>query len=491
MANYSIGDLDRVVLMRDAGGGAYEPYEAGSGGVTDHGLLTGLADDDHAQYALADGTRGTFEVSGAVSTHAGLTATHGATGAVVGTTNTQTLTNKTLTTPTIGSFANAGHTHADAAGGGTVDHGVLTGLADDDHTQYGLLAGRASGQTLIGGTAASEVLRLQSTAHASKGVVRFGAGSTSYYDEVLDRLSLGRSATASGVLEVGEASTTITSGSLNTLYSAMTPAPASSSSATYRAGYFAANITSASTITGSVVGVSGVAYHQGSNNITNLYGLQLQAFLGPIFGAPSGTPSATNYYGAVFQVLCKSTASTAATDQVGGYFSNRHSGTGTITRLTSAHIEYGAIDAGSTTGTVSTMYGAKVSRRNPAGTNVLSNGTITNLYALYIDGLPTGPTYTNTPHQLYLESNSRATVAIRQVGSTNETNRFNARTLIGADADPATSAVLELQSTTGALLLPRMTTAQRDAMTAVDGMLIYNTTTTVVEAREAGAWVNI
>ena len=35
------------------------------------------------------------------STHAGLTATHGATGAVVGTTNTQTLTNKTLTSPTI------------------------------------------------------------------------------------------------------------------------------------------------------------------------------------------------------------------------------------------------------------------------------------------------------------------------------------------------------------------------------------------------------
>jgi hypothetical protein len=36
-----------------------------------------------------------------------------------------------------------------------------------------------------------------------------------------------------------------------------------------------------------------------------------------------------------------------------------------------------------------------------------------------------------------------------------------------------------------------MTTAQRDAMTAVDGMMIYNTTTAVVEAREAGAWVNL
>ena len=36
-------------------------------------------------------------------------------------TGTQTLTNKTLTTPTtIGSFANAAHTHADAAGGGSL-----------------------------------------------------------------------------------------------------------------------------------------------------------------------------------------------------------------------------------------------------------------------------------------------------------------------------------------------------------------------------------
>lgn len=30
----------------------------GGGGVTDHGVLTGLTDDDHSQYSLADGTRG-------------------------------------------------------------------------------------------------------------------------------------------------------------------------------------------------------------------------------------------------------------------------------------------------------------------------------------------------------------------------------------------------------------------------------------------------
>ena len=45
---------DRTVIFRGTLGG-------GSGsGVTDHGALSGLADDDHSQYALADGSRGDF-----------------------------------------------------------------------------------------------------------------------------------------------------------------------------------------------------------------------------------------------------------------------------------------------------------------------------------------------------------------------------------------------------------------------------------------------
>jgi hypothetical protein len=33
---------------------------AAGGGVTDHGALAGLGDDDHPQYLLEDGTRGSF-----------------------------------------------------------------------------------------------------------------------------------------------------------------------------------------------------------------------------------------------------------------------------------------------------------------------------------------------------------------------------------------------------------------------------------------------
>ena len=49
------------------------------------------------------------------------------------------------------------------------DHGALTGLAADDHTQYAILAGRGSGQTLQGGTSGSATLQLSSTSNASKG----------------------------------------------------------------------------------------------------------------------------------------------------------------------------------------------------------------------------------------------------------------------------------------------------------------------------------
>ena len=53
---------------------------------------------------------------------------------------------------------------------------------------------------------------------------------------------------------------------------------------------------------------------------------------------------------------------------------------------------------------------------------------------------------------------------------------------------PATSAKLDITSTAGALLVPRMTTTQRDALTAVNGMIIYNTTDNQMQGRVNGAW---
>jgi len=61
-----------------------------------------LTDDDHLYPSHINELRTEVDVREAdLTTHAADTTTHAATGAVVGTTNTQTLTNKTLTDPTI------------------------------------------------------------------------------------------------------------------------------------------------------------------------------------------------------------------------------------------------------------------------------------------------------------------------------------------------------------------------------------------------------
>jgi hypothetical protein len=73
--------------------------------------------------------------------------------------------------------------------GGVTEHGLLDGLADDGHTQYALLTGRAGGQTFTGGTESGNNLTLITTSHATKGKVILGT--LSAYDQVNDRLGIG------------------------------------------------------------------------------------------------------------------------------------------------------------------------------------------------------------------------------------------------------------------------------------------------------------
>ena len=55
-----------------------------------------------------------------------------------------------------------------AVSAGATDHGALTGLSDDDHAQYALLAGRTGGQTLYGGDADNNDI----TIHGTRSAVR-------------------------------------------------------------------------------------------------------------------------------------------------------------------------------------------------------------------------------------------------------------------------------------------------------------------------------
>lgn len=114
-----------------------------SGASTDHAILTNLAWSTSGHTGTAstiaafDGTGATtnitpssypvsnFQDNGTYMDNA----THNAAGLTtqyVGTTNIQTLTNKTLTTPTISDFTNATHGHTSNASGGTISYTNLT-----------------------------------------------------------------------------------------------------------------------------------------------------------------------------------------------------------------------------------------------------------------------------------------------------------------------------------------------------------------------------
>lgn len=82
--------------------------------------------------------------------------------------------------------------YVDAAG--VTDHGALTGLSDDDHTQYPLSLGRLGGQTLIGGTGNFNALNLKATTGLFPGSINLGASSA--FLEGANSLGLGTVAPA-------------------------------------------------------------------------------------------------------------------------------------------------------------------------------------------------------------------------------------------------------------------------------------------------------
>lgn len=95
-------------------------------------------------------------------------------------------------------------------------------------------------------------------------------------------------------------------------------------------------------------------------------------------------------------------------------------------------------------------------------------------------------------------------VKLKRYGSTHSTKASKGFVVVGAkegmligtggmstNSEPVASAALEVQSTTGAFIPPKMTSTQRDALTATDGMVIYNTTTNKLQTRAAGSWTDL
>ena len=91
---------------------------------SDHGNLTGLSDDDHTQYILADGSRGfTSTVSGTTPSSDSDLATKGYIDGEISSVSSTIIT----------------------------DHGGLDGLSDDDHTQYILADGSRGFSNTVSG----------------------------------------------------------------------------------------------------------------------------------------------------------------------------------------------------------------------------------------------------------------------------------------------------------------------------------------------------
>lgn len=118
--DHTVSGLTAGQVLRATGSSTarFQAIQSSDLPAIDHGALTGLADDDHTQYLQ----KSTLTTVGDIYVHNGSAVTRlgkGTNGQVL-TVNTSTATDLEWATPSAG----------------VTDHGALTGLADDDHTQY-------------------------------------------------------------------------------------------------------------------------------------------------------------------------------------------------------------------------------------------------------------------------------------------------------------------------------------------------------------------
>jgi len=125
-----------------------------------------------------------------------------------------------------------------------------------------------------------------------------------------------------------------------------------------------------------------------------------------------------------------------------------------------------------------------------ATTNTAINGTYT------IASVPTTTTltYARTSADIASTADTGTTVIVGRYNfyaNGTAPNYFAGKVGIG-NITPAASAALDVTSTTAGVLFPRMTGTQRDAIASpANGLVLYNTTTDKLQVRAGGAWVDL
>ncbi|HEY0098386.1 MAG TPA: hypothetical protein VGB76_05470 [Pyrinomonadaceae bacterium] len=168
-AHAAASDPHPVYLTQTEGNGL---YAALGSGVTAHGLLTGLSDDDHPQYQLRAEKN---TANGYVGLDAGALVPDNRLPASIARDTEIATAISALSTV----YAALSHTHV-AADITNFNAAVLSAIGftplDAAATTYALLTGRAGGQTVNGGTGSGENLTLNSTSHSMKGYILLGSG---------------------------------------------------------------------------------------------------------------------------------------------------------------------------------------------------------------------------------------------------------------------------------------------------------------------------
>jgi hypothetical protein len=105
-------------------------------------------------------------------------------------------------------------------------------------------------------------------------------------------------------------------------------------------------------------------------------------------------------------------------------------------------------------------------------------------------GLFVNPTLTSASDWRSIEWSNNTGRGLWGTGTAN--NALAGATHIGSASNANASAILELTSTTRGLLLPRMTSAERDAIASpVAGLIVYNTTANQISFYNGTAWTNL